>query len=93
MQQDKALKDSVLNADIINADGQAVVWASKFLGFRIPERVAGIDLMQNLVKLSYLNNYKCFFLGARQEIILKVIKNYKQRFNSNIIAGFEKWLF
>ena len=25
MQQDKALKDSVLNADIINADGQAVV--------------------------------------------------------------------
>ena len=42
----------------------------------MPERVAGIDLMQNLVKLSYLNNYKCFFRGARQEIILKVIKNY-----------------
>ena len=93
MQQDKALKDSVLNADIINADGQAVVWASKLLGFRIPERVAGIDLMQNLVKLSYLNNYKCFFLGARQEIILKVIKNYTQSFNSNIIAGFRNGYF
>ena len=48
---------------------------------------------ENLVKLSYLNNYKCFFLGAKQEIILKVIKNYKQSFTSSIIAGFRNGYF
>jgi len=29
-QKDKDLYDSMVNRDIINADGQAVVWASKF---------------------------------------------------------------
>ena len=77
MQKDKALKDSVLNADIINADGQAIVWASKLLGNKIPERVAGIDLMENLVEISYLKKYKCVFLGERQEVILKLISYYK----------------
>ena len=93
MQKDKALKDSVLNADIINADGQAIVWASKLLGNKIPERVAGIDLMENLVEISYLKNYKCFFLGASQEVILKLISYYKKRFSTSIIAGFRNGYF
>ena len=72
MQKDKALKDSVLNADIINADGQAIVWASKLLGNKIPERVAGIDLMENLVRLAHEKSYSCFFLGAKQEVLEKL---------------------
>ena len=31
MQRDKELEKSVLEADIINADGQAIVWAAKFI--------------------------------------------------------------
>jgi N-acetylglucosaminyldiphosphoundecaprenol N-acetyl-beta-D-mannosaminyltransferase len=53
MQNNQVLRDSVVGCDIINADGQGVVWASKILGKEIPERVAGIDLMQNLVKLAH----------------------------------------
>lgn len=93
MQNDEELRKSVISADIINADGQAVVWASNLLGSKIPERVAGIDLMENLVELSYLKNYKCFFLGARQEVILKLINIYKKNFSSSIIAGFRNGYF
>ena len=57
MQKDKELYESVISSDIINADGQAVVWASKFLGQPLSERVAGIDLMQNLfMKYLILNH-------------------------------------
>ena len=37
MQTDKELFESVVSCDIINADGQSVVWAARFLGKHIPE--------------------------------------------------------
>jgi N-acetylglucosaminyldiphosphoundecaprenol N-acetyl-beta-D-mannosaminyltransferase len=46
MQSDIKLRESVLSADLINADGQSIVWAAKLLGKKIPERVTGIDLME-----------------------------------------------
>jgi len=88
MQKDAVLKESVNSSDIINADGQAVVWASKRLKKPLKERVAGIDLMQNLVKLAFQNNYKIFFFGAKEEIVKKVVDTYSNKYSSNIIAGY-----
>lgn len=88
MQHDKQLFKSVVNADIINADGQAVVWAAKILGKPLPERVTGIDLMENLVQLAYNNGYKIFFFGAKEEIVKKVVDVYSKRFSPRIIAGY-----
>jgi|TARA_B110000238_G_C15877773_1_gene332123 N-acetylglucosaminyldiphosphoundecaprenol N-acetyl-beta-D-mannosaminyltransferase len=67
MQKNEQLRESVNNSDIINADGQAVVWAANFLNKPLKERVAGIDLMENLVKLAYKNNHKIFLFGHKQE--------------------------
>ena len=73
MQNDKNLEKSVLEADLINADGQAIVWAASFLGKPLPERVAGIDLMENLVKMSFEKGYKCFFFGSKASVVSKLV--------------------
>src|SRR5690606_19611778 len=57
MQTDLQLRQSVNGSDLINADGQAVVWASKVLGKPLKERVSGIDLMIDLVALAHRRNY------------------------------------
>lgn len=93
MDKDKELYESVVNSDIINADGQAVVWASRFLGQTLPERVAGIDLMENLIKLAYEKNYKIFFFGAKEEIVSKVVNRYSEQYSENIIAGYRNGYF
>ena len=93
MQDDAQLMESVNNADLINADGQAVVWASKVLGKPLKERVAGIDLMANLVELAYSKNYKIFFLGAKEEVVKKVVDTYSEQYNSSIIAGYRNGYF
>ncbi len=67
MQQDHELYKSVISADIINADGQAIVWAARFLGINVPERVAGADLMPALVDLCARKNYKCFLQKNRKQ--------------------------
>lgn len=88
MQTNKDLYDSVVNCDIINADGQGVVWAAKYLGLPLPERVTGIDLMQNLIEYAYKNNLKCFFFGAKEEVVSKVVDIYKNKYSSDLIAGY-----
>jgi N-acetylglucosaminyldiphosphoundecaprenol N-acetyl-beta-D-mannosaminyltransferase len=93
MKKDKELYDSVVNCDIINADGQAVIWAAKILGNPLPERVTGIDLMENIVKLAHKNNYKIFFFGAREEIVKKITEIYSDKYSKKIIAGYRNGYF
>jgi N-acetylglucosaminyldiphosphoundecaprenol N-acetyl-beta-D-mannosaminyltransferase len=92
-QKDKALKESIINCDIINADGQGIVWASRLLNMPLPERVAGIDLMEELVKLSAKRKYRIFFLGAKEEVVSKVMSIYCKKYGETIIAGYRNGYF
>lgn len=92
-QKDEVLRESIINCDVINADGQAVVWASRFLGQPLPERVAGIDLMQELVGLAAIKKYRIFFLGAKEEVVSSVVKKYSDEFGSGIVAGYRNGYF
>lgn len=93
LQKDSVLKDSVVNCDIINADGQGVVWAASFLGKKIPERVTGIDLMYNLIKLSATKGYKIFLFGAHEEIVKKVNSLITSNFGPNLVVGYRNGYF
>ncbi|WP_197700926.1 WecB/TagA/CpsF family glycosyltransferase [Sphingobacterium mizutaii] len=88
MQTDKTLYDAVVNCDIINADGQSIVWASRILKQPLPERVAGADLMINLMDLAGEKGYKVFLFGAKEEIVSKVAKMYRDKFGNQVIAGY-----
>lgn len=93
MQKDKQLFESVVSCDIINADGQSIVWAARFLGKYLPERVAGADLMQNLVQLASQKGYKCFFFGAKEEVVKKVVNIYTHKYGDSVIAGYRNGYF
>lgn len=93
MQKDLELRQSVNECDIINADGQAVIWASRFLGKSLKERVAGIDLMANLVEMAHQNNHKIFLFGAKEEIVKEVVNKYSEIYSPQIIAGYRNGYF
>jgi len=92
-QKDEALKASIVSCDIINADGQAIVWAAGFLNRPLPERVAGIDLMENLVNLAAEKRYRIFFLGAKEEVVKEVVNVYSKMYSEDIIAGYRNGYF
>jgi N-acetylglucosaminyldiphosphoundecaprenol N-acetyl-beta-D-mannosaminyltransferase len=93
IQTDKKLKESVINSDIVNADGMSILWAARFLGYKITNRVAGIDLMENLVRLAHEKNYSCFFLGAKEKVVEKMVNDYIVKYSKKIIAGFRNGYF
>ena len=93
LQSDLQLRKSVNDCDLINADGQAVVWASKVLGKPLKERVAGIDLMINLVELAHKKKYKIFFFGAKETVVKTVVEKYSSQYSPDIIAGYRNGYF
>jgi N-acetylglucosaminyldiphosphoundecaprenol N-acetyl-beta-D-mannosaminyltransferase len=93
MQKDLELRRSVNESDLINADGMAVVWASKILGKPLRERVAGIDIMQHLVERAHQKGYSIFFLGAKEEVVSKVVDVYTEQYGEEIIAGYRNGYF
>lgn len=93
IKEDPELKSYVLKSDIIQADGQAVIWASKVLGKPLKERVAGIDLVENLIELAHIKNYKVFFFGAQEEVVQKTVDKFVSKYSNNILAGYRNGYF
>jgi len=69
MRRDPVLRQDVLSSDLIFADGMSVVWASRLLGRPLPERVAGIDLMVNILERGRQPGYRIYLLGARPDVL------------------------
>jgi N-acetylglucosaminyldiphosphoundecaprenol N-acetyl-beta-D-mannosaminyltransferase len=72
MRKDDKLRQIVTASDMVSADGQSVVWASRLLGKPLPERVTGIDLMQRLLRLAQERGYGVYLLGATEEVLLRL---------------------
>lgn len=85
--EDPNMLEIVNNCGIVNADGASVVLAGRYLGIDIPERVAGIDLMQELLRLAEEKAYPVYFLGAKEEILQAMITNFATDYPNLIISG------
>lgn len=87
------LKRSLEETSFTVADGLPVVWLSVFCGRRLPQRVAGIDIMYELLKLADQMRYGVYFLGAKPEVVKKVVE-WTQVNHPNVrIAGYRDGYF
>lgn len=87
------LRLSLEETDLTVADGLAVVWLSRLCGRRLPERVAGIDIMHELLKLADQKHYGVYFLGARLEVVKKVVAWVQSNHSGVRIAGYQDGYF
>lgn len=93
MEEDAELRRIVNECPLINADGASILWAARKLGVPIKERVTGIDLFTNLVKLAYQKRYKIFLFGAREEVVLKVKEIFEKKYPGIQIVGYRNGFF
>lgn len=87
MRRDGALRRAVTSCDVVLADGQSVVWASHLLGAPLPERVAGIDLFMELLAEAEHRGYRVYFLGARPEVLTRMLAKVSERFPALTVVG------
>lgn len=87
MRSDALLRESVLAGDLILADGAPLVWLSRIKGTPLPERVAGIDLMRELLRVADERRLRVYFLGATASVVQQTVIASCAEFPRLIVAG------
>jgi N-acetylglucosaminyldiphosphoundecaprenol N-acetyl-beta-D-mannosaminyltransferase len=87
MRRDSILRESVNSGDLVLADGMPLVWLSRLKGQPLPQRVAGIDLMYELFQLADQKALRVYLLGAKADVLQRVVAIARQRYPGLIIAG------
>lgn len=93
MQKNAELREDVTSADLINVDGAGVVWGARLLGITVPERVAGVDIMQNLFALCAERGFRPYLLGAEQHVLEAVVARLRQDYPTLEVAGYRDGYF
>lgn len=87
MDQDRELGRAVRECEVILADGMGVVIAVGVLHGKRIQRLTGIDLMEQLVKRSAEKGYSIYFLGAKPEILDKMLERFRDEYPGLKVAG------
>jgi N-acetylglucosaminyldiphosphoundecaprenol N-acetyl-beta-D-mannosaminyltransferase len=86
-QRDSRLREILKQCELACADGQPVLWLARLLNKPLKARITGIDLMERLLELAAQRGYRVYFLGARTDVLTKVVDECKQRYSGLRVAG------
>jgi N-acetylglucosaminyldiphosphoundecaprenol N-acetyl-beta-D-mannosaminyltransferase len=79
--------EAMQDADLVVPDGISVVFASRLLGFPIPERVTGGDLMERMCAEAARHGFRVFFLGGLPGAAAMAAHNLRNRYPGLEICG------
>jgi N-acetylglucosaminyldiphosphoundecaprenol N-acetyl-beta-D-mannosaminyltransferase len=91
--RDAGLRQALMTADLITADGMSVVWASRLLGSPLKERVTGIDLFEKLVGHAARRGASVYFLGASDEAVGGIVTRFRHEYPDLRVAGYRNGYF
>lgn len=93
MRSNPRLQNFVDRAALIVADGQPIVWASRLLSQPLPERVSGVDLIDEIAKKSTEEDLKIYLLGAKSKVIETAVSKLRKKYPGVNICGYSNGYF
>lgn len=84
---DAELKNILNTADLVVPDGAGTVWAANYLGVKMPERVAGFDLVQHLLANAPAKGRRIFFFGSAPGVADKAKAKAEADYPGITVAG------
>lgn len=90
---DPALRDLINRARIVTPDGIGIVWGARKLGIDVPERVTGIDLMEQICQRAAARGWRIYLLGAAPGIAEAAAHKLQERYPGLTVAGFQHGYF
>lgn len=86
-QDDPAYLSMMQRAELIVPDGTGVVWAAKYVGEPVVERVPGYDLIHELMKVGESKSWKVYLLGASNEVIQEAAEKLRNAYPGIKLVG------
>lgn len=91
--KNEAMMKVMHQADLIVADGAGVIWASQQANEPIVERVAGIELMHELMSAGEKRHWNVYLLGTNAETIATAAETLQLRYPQIRIVGYRDGFF
>lgn len=87
-QKDVKAKQIINDSDLSLPDGAGLLWAAKFTGQKLSNRVAGVDLIYKLCQLCQNKRYSIYLLGGIPGIAKKTAEKLNQLYPQLKIVGY-----
>jgi N-acetylglucosaminyldiphosphoundecaprenol N-acetyl-beta-D-mannosaminyltransferase len=85
--RDVELQRILFDAELVLCDGTPLLWAARWLGAPLRERVAGSDLMPRLFEHCTRKGHSIFFLGSSHEVLAEAVKRCRTEYPTIDICG------
>lgn len=86
-QKDEELKKAIFESNLVIPDGIGLIFASNIYHLGLSERVAGFDLMGEMLEYSNRRKLKVFLLGAKPGVAEKAKENINNQYKNINIVG------
>jgi N-acetylglucosaminyldiphosphoundecaprenol N-acetyl-beta-D-mannosaminyltransferase len=81
------------SAELVVPDGTGVVWAADYCKEPVAERVAGFDLLHELLRQGESYNWRVYLLGSTPEVIRETTSRLQTGYPGIVIAGYHDGYF
>ncbi|HUF61413.1 MAG TPA: WecB/TagA/CpsF family glycosyltransferase [Verrucomicrobiales bacterium] len=85
--EDPGLRHFIFGAGRVLCDGMPMVWLSRLLDVPLPERVAGSDLVPQLLQCCAQHGFGVFFLGSSEAVMARAARVSRERCPGLRITG------
>ena len=86
-QSDEPFKDLINSADLVTPDGIGVLWGAEKLGTPLIERVSGVEIAEQMCKLSAESGFSIYFLGAAPGVAELAAQKMTEKYPGLKVAG------
>ncbi len=86
-QRDPEFRRVLNDAGLVLPDGVGLLWAARRMGARLPERVAGSDLIYRLAEMAGAHRWRVYFLGAAEGVAQAAAERLRGLYPGLVVAG------
>lgn len=90
---DSFLREVYNRADLLTIDGYVVYYAARVFACPVKEPVSAVRLMFNFLKSAHERKYRLYMLGAKDEVVNKVVENLRAQYPGINIVGWHNGYF
>lgn len=84
---DQSFSESVINSDLVVADGMPLIWTAKLLGIPLQSRVAGSSLFERLQNTERDKPISVFFFGGQGDVAQQAAANLNRSSVGMVACG------
>ena len=92
-QSDAELKRIIGDAALVTPDGNGILWAARQLGTPLKERVAGIELLENICRRGAEEGWRIYLLGAKPGVAEAAAEKLQEKYPGLQVAGCDNGYF